>query len=57
MQKQKLQARIDELRAQQKKDSESLPMINKVLDGIKERINKVKGQQTVIEVTKANFSE
>jgi len=42
--KAKLQAKIDDLRAKQKRDSEELPAINKMLDSIKLRINKVKGQ-------------
>jgi hypothetical protein len=39
------------LRAQQKKEPEELPQINKMLDFIKQRIERMKGQNNIIETT------
>jgi|LauGreDrversion4_2_1035121.scaffolds.fasta_scaffold57416_3 uncharacterized coiled-coil DUF342 family protein len=54
---QKLQEKINALRAQQKKESEELPQINKMLDSIKQRIEKVKGQQNIIETTQDSYKQ
>jgi uncharacterized coiled-coil DUF342 family protein len=54
---QKLQEKINALRSQQKKESEELPQINKMLDSIKQRIEKVKGQQNIIETTQDSYKQ
>jgi len=51
-----MQGKIDQLRAQQKKDSEELPSLNKVLAGINARIDKVKLNHTKIDNDKASFT-
>lgn len=56
-QKIKLQRQIDELREKQKKDSEELPNINKILGGIQQRIEAVKKQHSEIDGQKANYSQ
>lgn len=57
VQRLKLQKKVDELRQKQRKDSEQLPQIKKVLDTINQKIKSVKGQQTAVEDIKAKYQQ
>lgn len=55
-QRMKLQSQIDNLRKQQKVDSEELPALNKVLGEINKRITKVKEDHKEIDTQKESFA-